>query len=474
MSEENNPKSFTRTLNLFDATSIVAGAMIGSGIFIVSSQIARDVQSASLLLLVWLLAGIMTLIGALCYGEYAASWPDAGGQYVYIKKIWGEITGFVYGWSLFLVIQTGTIAAVAIAFAKFLGILLPIVSSSYKLASFYGLSISTQQLVAIFILVALTAVNARGVKDASFTQNIFTVAKVLALLGIVFCGIFFGLKPEVISANFSNALSAPDINISVFSAVAIAMVGAIFAADAWNNVTFIAGEIKKPERNLPFSLFLGSGIVITLYLLTNLIYLFVLPMANIQTATEDIVGATLMQAIFGNPGQAIIAVVILISAFGCLNGMILAGARVYYAMAKDGLFFKKLAILGKKSQVPENSLYLQCFWASVLVMSGSYSAILDYVICTTLIFYILTIGGIFLARKKYPDIPRPYKAVGYPYFPIIYCILAVYVVANLLIYRPETTWPGFILAATGIPVYLFWKRKNTAKDLELQDIKDLS
>ncbi|HBH19063.1 MAG TPA: amino acid transporter, partial [Cyanobacteria bacterium UBA9579] len=235
-----------------------------------------------------------------------------------------------------------------------------------------------------------------------------------------------------------------------------------------------AGEIKKPERNLPFSLFLGSGIVITLYLLTNLIYLFVLPMANIQTATEDIVGATLMQAIFGNPGQAIIAVVILISAFGCLNGMILAGARVYYAMAKDGLFFKKLAILGKKSQVPENSLYLQCFWASVLVMSGSYSAILDYVICTTLIFYILTIGGIFLARKKYPDIPRPYKAVGYPYFPIIYCILAVYVVANLLIYRPETTWPGFILAATGIPVYLFWKRKNTAKDLELQDIKDLS
>ncbi|HBH19062.1 MAG TPA: amino acid transporter, partial [Cyanobacteria bacterium UBA9579] len=246
MSEENNPKSFTRTLNLFDATSIVAGAMIGSGIFIVSSQIARDVQSASLLLLVWLLAGIMTLIGALCYGEYAASWPDAGGQYVYIKKIWGEITGFVYGWSLFLVIQTGTIAAVAIAFAKFLGILLPIVSSSYKLASFYGLSISTQQLVAIFILVALTAVNARGVKDASFTQNIFTVAKVLALLGIVFCGIFFGLKPEVISANFSNALSAPDINISVFSAVAIAMVGAIFAADAWNNVTFIAGEIKKP------------------------------------------------------------------------------------------------------------------------------------------------------------------------------------------------------------------------------------
>ena len=276
MSSENNQKNFIRTLNLFDATSIVAGAMIGSGIFIVSAQIARDVQSSSLLLLVWLLAGIMSIIGALCYGEYAASWPDAGGQYVYIKKVWGELTGFVYGWSLFLVIQTGTIAAVAIAFAKFLGILFPIVSSSYKLISFLGFSISTQQLVAVIILVVITGINARGVKDASFTQNIFTVAKILALLGIVLCGVIFGLKPEVINTNFATALTAPDIQISPFAAVAVAMVGAIFASDCWNNVTFIAGEIKRPERNLPLSLFLGTGLVISLYLLTNLIYLSVL------------------------------------------------------------------------------------------------------------------------------------------------------------------------------------------------------
>lgn len=460
MNSENNVKNFVRTLNLFDATSLVAGAMIGSGIFIVSAQIARDVQSASLLLLVWLLAGVMTILAALCYGEFAASWPDAGGQYVYIKKIWGEITGFVYGWSLFLVIQTGTIAAVAIAFAKFFGILFPVVSSSYILINLFGISISTQQLVAISVLVIITGINARGLKDASLTQNIFTVAKVLALLGIILCGIFFGIKADVINLNFANALTVPSLNISPIAAVGVAMVGAIFSSDAWNNVTFIAGEIKKPERNLPLALFLGTGLVVLLYLCTNLIYLFVLPLSAIQTASEDIVGATLMQAIFGNPGQNIMAIIILISAFGCLNGMILAGARVYYAMAKDGLFFKKLAMLGNKSKVPENSLYLQCIWASILVMSGSYSALLEYEICTALLFYIITVGGIFVCRKKYPNIPRPYKAVGYPFFPILYCTIALFVVVTLLIYRPETTWPGFIIVLTGIPVYFFWKKKS--------------
>lgn len=456
--------NFKRTLNVFDATAIVTGAMIGSGIFIVSAQIARDVNSPALLLLTWLTAGVMAIMAALTYGEFAASWPDAGGQYVYIKRIWGEVAGFVYGWSLFLVIHTGTIAAVSVAFSKFAGVLFPFINSSNVLLNIFGVTLTTQKLLAIITILGITILNARGVKEGALTQNIFTVAKILALVGIIICGITLGMKPDVIHANFSNFFTLPDLGgMSPISAVAVAMVGAIFAADSWYTVTFIAGEIKRPERNIPMSLMIGTGMVILLYLLTNFAYLSVLTVPQIQKVPDDIVGAAFIQALLGSGGQVLIAIIILVSAFGCLNGLVLTGARVYYAMAKDGLFFKKLAVLGEKSNTPENSLYLQCLWSSLLVMSGSYSQLLEYEIFAALLFYIFVIAGIFVFRKKYPDIPRPYKALGYPVIPVIYCLLAATVAINLLIYRPNTTWPGLLIIMTGLPVYLFWKKPAKAK-----------
>jgi basic amino acid/polyamine antiporter, APA family len=457
--------SFKRSLNLFDATSIVAGAMIGSGIFIVSSHIAKDVQSVGLLLLVWFLAGLMSILGGLSYGEFAASWPEAGGQYIYIRKVWGRLAGFVYGWTQFLVIQTGIIAAVSVAFAKFAGVLFPVISPSVHLIKILSFSVSTQQAVAIAILMILTAINVKGVRSGAITQNIFTVAKIIALMGIIACGLFFGINSHMVTSNFTGMFAMPHINgMSVFSAVAVAMVGAIFAADSWNSVTFIAGEIKKPERNLPLSMFLGTVTVTMLYLLTNLVYLFVLPVSGIANAKNNIVGTVFMQALFGGAGSAIMAVIILISAFGCLNGMILTGARVYYAMAKDGLFFRKLAVLGEKSNAPENSLYLQCFWASVLIMSGSYIQLLEYAICAALIFYTLTISGIIHARRKFPDIHRPYKVIGYPYVPVAYCVLALTVIINLFIYRSHTTLPGLFIIMSGLPVYLFWKKGKESQE----------
>ena len=474
MDSQDNSKNFIKTLNLFDATAIVAGAMIGSGIFIVSSGIAKDVQSASLLLFVWFIAGLMTIIGALCYGEYAASWPDAGGQYVYIRKIWGEISGFLYGWTLFLVIQTGAIAAVSIAFAQFLGILFPIISPSNQLFNFYNISISSQQLVAIILILFLTGINLRSVKLASSIQNIVTVTNVLALAGIIICGILLGLKADIISANFSNILSIPQLDTNIYSAVGIGLVGSLFAFDGWNNLTFIAAEIKNTEKNLPLALLFGTGIVVILYLLTNLIYLSTLSLSDVQNAHNGIVGATFMQGLFGIYGKIIISIIILIAAFGCVNSMVLAGPRVSYAMAKDGLFFKKLAVLGEKSKVPENALFLQCIWSIVLVMSGTFSQLLDYLIFAALLFYIMTIGGLFIFRKRYPDIPRPYKALGYPYLPIIYCIIGIFIEINLLIYRPLYTWPGLIIVLTGIPVYLLWKRMSKVDIPEItEEIQEL-
>ena len=474
MDSQDNSKNFIKTLNLFDATAIVAGAMIGSGIFIVSSGIAKDVQSASLLLLAWFVAGLMTIIGALCYGEYAASWPHAGGQYVYIRKIWGEISGFLYGWTLFLVIQTGAIAAVSIAFAQFLGILFPIISPSNQLFNFYNISISSQQLVAIILILFLTGINLRSVKLASSIQNIVTVTNVLALAGIIICGILLGLKADIISANFSNILSIPQLDTNIYSAVGIGLVGSLFAFDGWNNLTFIAAEIKNTEKNLPLALLFGTGIVVILYLLTNLIYLSTLSLSDVQNAHNGIVGATFMQGLFGIYGKIIISIIILIAAFGCVNSMVLAGPRVSYAMAKDGLFFKKLAVLGEKSKVPENALFLQCIWSIVLVMSGTFSQLLDYLIFAALLFYIMTIGGLFIFRKRYPDIPRPYKALGYPYLPIIYCIIGIFIEINLLIYRPLYTWPGLIIVLTGIPVYLLWKRMSKVDIPEItEEIQEL-
>lgn len=477
MSQEKSTESFVKSLNLFDAIAIVSGAMIGSGIFIVSSSILREVQSPWLLLLVWGIAAVMTISGALCYGEYAASVPEAGGQYVYIKKVWGQIPGFLYGWTLFLIIQTGNIAAVSIAFAKFLGLLVPSISSTSYLLHFGKFAVSTQQGLALAIIALLTFINTRGAKSGAVIQNVFTTTKIFALMGVIILGLTIGLNTGVIHANFSQAFHFDNTHINIFSLVAISLVGALFASDSWNNVTFIASEIKNPERNLPLALLGGTGLVMALYLLTNLIYLFVLPLAGIVGAKEGIVGSALVEAILGTPGKFIICIVIMISAFGCLNGMIMAGPRVFYAMAKDGLFFDKLSKLGKKSHVPENALWLQGAWAGLLVISGSLSqmfgypifeALLEYTIFASLLFYILTIGGLFVFRKKFPDIPRPYKAVMYPVMPLIYCVLATIIAVNLLIFRSATTVPSFILVCSGIPVYFIWKALKNKSETKIE------
>ena len=456
---EKKQVSLERSLNLFDAIAIVSGSMIGSGIFIVSADIARLVNSSLMLLLVWIVAGVMTLIAGLCYAEYSASIPEAGGQYIYLKKVWGRFAGFLYGWVSFLVIQTGTIAAVAVAFAKFSGVLFPQISSDIKLFSFHGISVSSLQMLAIFLIVILTYFNIRGIKDGVIIQNIFTSAKILALVGMILCGIFLGFNPQVFSENITT-FARPE-NISISSAIAVAMVGALFSSDSWYNVTLIASEIKNPERNLPMSLFLGIGGVVLIYVLVNVIYLGVLPLDAIKHASEDIVGAAFMGEIFGVWGKVIIAVMIVIAALGCVNGVILSGARIYYAMAKDGLFFNYLAELNK-NHVPANALILQGVWASFLVLTGSYSDLLDYVIFVALLFYILTIGGLVYFRKKYPDINRPYKAILYPYLPLMYCFMAIFICINLLIHKPQYTIPGLVLVGIGALVYLFrFKLRNS-------------
>jgi len=455
--------SLKKTLGLMDAISVVSGSMIGSGIFIVSSDIASRVHSTYLLLMIWLIAGIMTIFGAMSYGELAASIPETGGQYVFLKKLWGKLIGFLYGWTFFLVIQSGVIAAVSVAFAKFLGIIVPVVDSTHYLFKFGWLKFSTEQFVAILIILLITHINTKGVKYGVILQNIFTVAKIASLLGVIFCGLFIGFKPEIFGANFSNFWVIPTYDMNVFSLVAITLVGALFSADAWVNLTFIASEIKKPEKNLPLALFLGTLIVIVLYLLTNFAYLSVLPLAQIINTGGDIVAASMMSSIFGSYGTVIISIIILISAFGCINGNVLAGARVLYAMADDGVFFQKLSILDEKTDAPVNALMLQAFWACCLVLSGSFSQLLDYIMFAALLFYILTVGSVFILRKKHPEIPTPYKVPLYPYLPAMYCFMAAFVSLNLLIYKPAYTWPGLIIVFSGIPVYYGWRifKKNT-------------
>lgn len=467
---DSSKNNFIRSLNLFDAIAVVAGSMIGSGIFIVSADITRQLNSALLLLIVWGLAGFMTAIGALSYGEFAASLPEAGGQYVYIRKAWGELMGFLYGWSLFLVIHTGSIAAVSIAFAKFLGILIPSIGISGL--SLYGIHLSTIKIIAISLILAITYLNSRGIKIGAFVQNIFTISNISALLGIIIVGLFFGIKSDVISTNFIHTPLIPKFDINIYSILAIALVGTFFAFDGWNNLTFIGGEIKKPEKYLPLALFIGTGIVVLLYFFTNIIYLTCLPLTKIQTAANDIVGAAFMNEIFGTYGKDIIAIIITIAALGCVNSMILAGPRVFYAMAKDGLFFKKMSELGKKTNVPENAMYLMCFWTCVLVLSGSYSQLLDYVIFAALLFYAMTIGGLFPFRKKCPNIERPYKAAGYPFLQIIYCAIAVFIALNLLIYKPVCSWFGLIIVLSGVPVFYLWKRSSNIQSIEVETIEE--
>ncbi|MDR3611496.1 MAG: amino acid permease [Ignavibacteriaceae bacterium] len=488
MSQQSNDNSdsssFKHELGLFDSTMIVIGSMIGSGIFIVSSDIARSVGSAGLLLFVWLLGGVITLIAALNYGELAAMMPKAGGQYVYLCEAYNPLIGFLYGWTLFLIIQSGTIAAVAVGFAKFTSILIPSLGTGNILLSVAGLNISAGQLLAILMIAILSYVNIRGLRQGKLVQDIFTVAKIVSIVGLIVLGIFIGSNSHAIQANFTNIWSGQWIHFSsgkiewveqltgfsVLAAIGVAMVGSLFASDAWNNITFTAGEVKDPKRNIPLSLFLGTLIVTVIFILVNISYLMVLPLRGdpngagvtslgIQFAAEDRVATAAANMFLGEPAAIVMAVLIMISTFGCNNGLILAGARVYYAMAKDNLFYKKAGDLNKNS-VPANALIIQAVWASILCISGNYGQLLDYVIFAVLIFYMLTIAGVYILRKKKPDAPRPYKAFGYPYLPALYIILAASISIILLINKPQYTWPGLLIVLLGIPVYFFIYKKK--------------
>ncbi len=462
--------SFKPTLGLLDATMIVAGSMIGSGIFIVSADITRNVGSAGWLIVVWLLTGFMTLTAALSYGELSAMFPRAGGQYVYLKESYNKLTGFLYGWSFFSVIQTGTIAAVGVAFCKFAAYFIPALEMNEADVLFLlgPFKIYSAQFVSIFIIILLTYINTKGVQGGKMIQTIFTVTKLLSLFGLIVFGFLLAANSDVWNANWTDAFTmksmtkgtgelsaaivAPVLGAGALGAIAASMVGSIFSSDAWNNVTFIAGEIKNPQKNIGLSLFLGTLIVTLIYVSANLMYLSVLPLDQIAFAESDRVAVTASNVIFGGMGTYIIAAMIMISTFGCNNGLILAGARVYYTMAQDGLFFKNAGKLNKNS-VPEWALWAQCVVACLLCLSGKYGDLLDMVSFIVVIFYVLTIAGIFILRKKRPELPRPYKAIGYPVLPAIYMLMGISFCVLLIIYKPQFTWPGLIITLLGIPLY---------------------
>ena len=470
---------FKPTLGLTDATMIVAGSMIGSGIFIVSADIVRNVGGAGWLILVWLITGFMTLTAAVSYGELSGMFPKAGGQYVYLKEAYNPLISFLYGWSLFAVIQTGTIAAVGVAFSKYAAYIFPSFNDDrYSFQFQTGINacgnptyfrINHAQIVSILLIALLTFTNTRGIKGSKWIQNIFTSTKLLALFGLIIAG-FIAFHPEVWHANWSAAWTAtkttlkdacnPSLGFNVNSiggaallgGIAAAMVGSVFSSDAWNNVTFIAGEIKNPQKNIGLSLFLGTLIVTIIYVCANLMYLAVLPMNEIAHAEKDRIAVTAAHVIFGKSGTVIIALLIMVSTFGCNNGLILSGARVYYTMAKDKLFFRQAGKLNKNS-VPQWALWAQFVVASILCLSGKYGDLLDMISFVVVIFYVLTILGIFILRKKKPDLPRPYKAFGYPFLPLLYILMGTSFCILLIIYKPEYTWPGLIIALLGIPLY---------------------
>ena len=460
--------SFKPTLGLLDATMIVAGSMIGSGIFIVSADISRNVGSAGWLMIVWIITGFMTITAALSYGELSAMYPKAGGQYVYLKEAYNPLIGFLYGWSFFAVIQTATIAAVGVAFAKFTAYIFPIFSEDSIAIDAGFLTISPAQLLSIVVIILLSFINSKGVKTGKVIQTIFTITKLLSLFGLIVMGLFMASK-TIWAGNWENAWTIHRLNfdgsftdylpLAAAGAVASAMVGSVFSSDSWNNVTFIAAEIKNPKRNIGLSLFLGTFIVTLIYLLTNVVYTAVLPMLDIATAPKDRIGVVASEAIFGNAGTIIIALMIMISTFGCNNGLILAGARVYYTMAKDGLFFKKAGLLNK-SAVPAYALWLQCIFACAWSLSGKYGDLLDMISFVVVCFYMLTIGGIFILRKKKPNMERPYKAFGYPLLPILYIVMGAAFCLLLIIYKPRFTWPGLLIALLGIPVYYIINRNR--------------
>ena len=454
-------QEFKPTLGLMDATMIVAGSMIGSGIFIVSADITRNVGSAGWLIAVWLITGFMTVTAAVSYGELSGMFPKAGGQYVYLKEAYSPLFGFLYGWSFFAVIQTATIAAVGVAFSKFLAYLVPEVSEDITAIDLGFLRITPAQLVSIALIVLLTYINTRGVKEGKHIQTTFTIAKLLSLFGLIIFG-FIMLKPEVWQQNWSNAWSLQSMSkegatvsytiVAALGAIAAAMVGSIFSSDAWNNVTFIAGEIKNPKRNIGLSLFLGTLIVTIIYVSANMMYTAVLPLQEIASAEKDRVAVAASNAIFGNAGTIIIAIMIMIATFGCNNGLILAGARVYYTMAKDGLFFRKAGTLNRFA-VPQWALWFQCLIACLWSISGKYGDLLDMISFVVVLFYMLTIASIFILRKKRPEAERPYKAFGYPVLPVIYILMGIAFCVLLFVYKPRFTWPGLMITLIGIPLY---------------------
>ena len=456
---------FKPSLGLMDATMIVAGSMIGSGIFIVSADITRNVGSAGWLIAVWLITGFMTLTAALSYGELSAMFPKAGGQYVYLKEAFNPLAGFLYGWSFFAVIQTATIAAVGVAFSKFAGYFIPALelNDTNVLFQIGSLKIHTAQVVSILLIVFLTWINTKGIKGGKLIQTSFTVVKLLSLFGLIVFGFLLASKPEIWHANWQDAWAmksrAADGSIiggiagsAVLGAIAASMVGSIFSSDAWNNVTFIAGEVRNPKRNIGLSLFLGTLIVTIIYVSANLMYISVLPLHDIASAPQDRVAVSASRAIFGNIGTYVIAIMIMISTFGCNNGLILAGARVYYTMARDGLFFKKTGTLNE-NDVPEFALWIQCVVASLLCLSGKYGDLLDMISFVVVLFYALTILGIFILRKNRPDMERPYKAFGYPVLPAIYILMAVTFCTLLIYYKPVYAGWGLAIVLAGIPLY---------------------
>lgn len=464
-----------KRLNLLTSIFIVSGSMIGSGIFIVSADMSRVLGSPFLLLLAWVITGVMTLIAALSYGELAGMFPKSGGQYQYLKESYGEMIAFLFGWAMFAVIQCGTIAAVAVAFAKFTGVLIPAVGPDNVLADLGFVKINAAQLLAIVSLFILTWLNTRGLQTGAIIQNILTAAKALSLGLLILLGILIFRNPDVIAMNFGHFFDNVNPSgslgfMATASAIGVAMVGSLFSSDAWNNVTFIAGEIDNPKRNVPLALAFGVLGVTVLYLLANVSYLSVLPLSSgargsdvlsngIQYATQDRVGTAALTAMLGAGGAILMAVMIMISTFGCNNGLVLAGARVYHSMASDGLFFDKMKNLNAKG-VPEFALWVQFIWCSVLCLSGKYGDLLDYVMFAVMLFYILTVSGLFILRKKRPELERPYKAFGYPYLPALYIILAALFTVNLLFTKPQFTVPGLVIVGIGLPLYYWAKSRN--------------
>ncbi len=489
---------FSRGLGLFDSTMLVVGVMIGSGIFIVSAEMSRNIGSPGWLLLAWAIAGALTIAGALCYGELSAMMPQAGGMYVYLREAYSPLFGFLYGWTLFVVIQTGTIAAVAVAFARFTGVLLPTIAEGHylispvRISAHYAFSLSTAQLLALAIIALLTFANTRGLRYGKAIQNVFTIAKTAALLALIAAGIFVGKNAEAIHANFRdfwrphgfeplNSTVSATTAFGLFVALCLSQTGSLFSADSWHNIAFAAGEVRQPEKNIPRAMVLGTIIVITLYLLANLAYLMTLPLPAIQHAPSDRVGTATLQAIFPGVGTVLMAGAIMISTFGCINALILAGARAYYAMARQRLFFHFGGNLNS-ARVPAAALWTQGLWAILLVLPRTYnpetgvfgnvySNLLEYVISAALIFYVLTVAAVFRLRYKRPNAPRPYRVPGYPLIPAAYVLVAATILSLLFAYRPATTWPGLAIVLLGVPVYLLIQRAaiSPSTDQEIAD-----